>query len=123
MRRLIAVATAAAMLSGCNTPYNNMKTGERLATFRQECIAAGYGANADLCAVETNKRFEQQRNRQIAAGVAIVALGAAAVAIASKGGGGAYDPPYRGNCRYNWQRAADGSRCGYRSAWARPGGY
>ncbi|NVI06364.1 transmembrane anchored protein [Paraburkholderia sp. JPY454] len=50
--------------------------------------------------------------------------------VAAKAGSGggtdstpSYQRPYPGNCQYDWQTAADGSRCGARSAESRPGGY
>lgn len=113
-----------AITAGCNTPYNNMKTGERLSVFRQECIAAGYGSIASECAAERNRQFEQLRNNQIAAGVGIAVLGVAAVSYcANHNCGGAPQRRYPGNCQYDWQLDAAGHRCGARSAWSRPGGY
>lgn len=65
----------------------------------------------------------------VAQAVGAVALVVTAVVIAAKAGSGggstapASDSPYPGNCQYDWQTAADGSRCGARSAQSRPGGY
>lgn len=65
----------------------------------------------------------------VAQAVGAAALVVTAVVIAAKAGGGgsgtapASDHPYPGNCQYDWQTAADGSRCGARSAQSRPGGY
>ncbi|KEQ07019.1 hypothetical protein [Pseudorhizobium pelagicum] len=70
-----------------------------------------------------------QRQNQAGAVLAAVAIGGAAVAYCANhncgGSGGYYQPPaaYPGNCQYNHQRAADGSRCGDRSAASRPGGW
>lgn len=70
----------------------------------------------------------QQQNNAAAALVAVAAVGGA-VAYCSRhncgGEGGYYRPPaqYPGNCRYDGDIAADGSRCGHRSAQSRPGGW
>jgi hypothetical protein len=72
--------------------------------------------------------------------VGAVAVVVTAVVIAAKAGGGSGGGSdggggssggnsssrsfyYPGNCQYDWQTAADGSRCGARSAQTRPGGY
>ncbi|MDP9585164.1 UNVERIFIED_ORG: hypothetical protein J2791_004479 [Burkholderia contaminans] len=55
--------------------------------------------------------------------VGAVALVVTAVVVAAKAGGGGTGSNYPGNCQYDWQTAADGSRCGARSAESRPGGY
>lgn len=71
----------------------------------------------------------QQQNQAAAALVAIAVVGGAVAYCANHncggGGGGYYRPPpsYPGNCRYDGQIAADGSRCGGRSAQSRPGGW
>ncbi len=74
------------------------------------------------------QQMVRQQN-QAGAVLAAVAIGGAAVAYCANhncgGSGGYYNPPaaYPGNCQYNHQRAADGSRCGDRSAASRPGGW
>lgn len=69
----------------------------------------------------------QQQNQAAAALVAVAVVGGTVAYCANHncGGGSYYRPPptYPGNCQYNYQRAADGSRCGNRSAEARPGGW
>lgn len=69
-----------------------------------------------------------QRDANVKAAIAVVVVGAAiagGVAYCSNhecgsGGGG---KPYPGNCYNDSDIAADGSRCGRRSAMSRPGGY
>lgn len=74
---------------------------------------------------------EREAAQKAAVGVAILA-GAAAIAVCSQNGGCSgsgfggndnYSKPYPGNCQYEWDIAADGSRCGKRAASYRPGGY
>lgn len=69
----------------------------------------------------------QQQNQAAAALVAVAVVGGAAAYCANHncGGGGYYSPPrtYTGNCPTPESIAADGSRCGARSAASRPGGY
>lgn len=68
-----------------------------------------------------------QNQDQAAAALVAVALVGTAVAVCANNncGGGGY-PPYRrypGNCYSYYDRAADGSLCGNRSAMSRPGGW
>ena len=68
------------------------------------------------------------QQRQAAAALVAVALVGTAVAVCANNncGGNAYYPParrYPGNCYSYYDRAADGSLCGYRSAMSRPGGW
>jgi len=58
-----------------------------------------------------------------AVGAAVAVVGVVALAARGGGGGGTTDNSYKGNCQYDWQIAADGSRCGLRSAESRPGGF
>jgi hypothetical protein len=67
---------------------------------------------------------------QAVGAAALVVTAVVLVARKNSGGGGDdgtqganYGHPYSGNCQYDWQIAADGSRCGARSAQSRPGGY
>jgi hypothetical protein len=70
-----------------------------------------------------------QQQNQAGAVLAAVVIGGAAIAYCSNhncgGSGSSYQQPasYPGNCRYSWQTAADGSRCGNRSAASRLGGW
>ncbi|MBW6425743.1 hypothetical protein KX729_30590 [Rhizobium sp. XQZ8] len=66
-----------------------------------------------------------QQQNQAAAALAVVAVGGAAIAYCSKHncGGGYGRPAYPGNCYSYYDRAADGSLCGYRAASMRQGGY
>ena len=66
--------------------------------------------------------------RQAAAALVAIALVGTAVAVCANnncGGGNSYSPPrrYPGNCYSPYDIAADGTRCGNRSALSRPGGY
>jgi hypothetical protein len=124
MKSVIALLAAASLLvpAGCTTPYNGMSLDQRLTSFREQCTVVGHtGEMINVCATDMEQQFEKERNRDVAAGVALVALGAVAVVAASHSGGGA--PAYNGNCQYDWQYDAAGHRCGHRSAYSRPGGY
>jgi hypothetical protein len=67
----------------------------------------------------------------VGAGLLVAGAAVAAVHAARNGsgsdnsyGGNSYaGRQYTGNCQYDWQVAADGSRCGARSAESRPGGF
>jgi hypothetical protein len=85
--------------------------------------------------VEWIKRSEKEVNdtvannedlTEVAEGAAIVVAIVALVAIAAAGGGGgsgnSYANGYSGNCMCPGDMAADGSRCGGRSAYSRSGG-
>jgi len=65
-----------------------------------------------------------QAQNQAGAALAVVAVSGAAITYCSKHhcGGGYEGPAYPGNCYY-YDRAADGSLCGYRAASMRPDGY
>ncbi|UJW77827.1 hypothetical protein [Rhizobium sp. SL42] len=127
MKRIIAVALCAATVtvSGCTTRYSGMTKEQRMVAFEKECRAAGHAAGMiTYCALDMEQQFLQQRDRDVAVGVAAVAIGAAAIAIAANSGGGYYSQPtYRGNCQYDWQYDAAGNKCGRRSAQSRPGGW
>lgn len=105
----------------CNTAIDMVKTGSGSAAFRNdlENEAERRGITSEYCIEQ--KRKERQR---AAAAVAIIAVGATAIYCSKHncGSRGGYSS-YPGNCQYSWQRAADGSRCGRRSAFDRPGGY
>ncbi|NIF42443.1 hypothetical protein F3J14_16435 [Burkholderia sp. Tr-862] len=60
---------------------------------------------------------------RVAQAVGAVALVVTAAVAAAKAGGDGTGSNYTGNCQYDWQTAADGSRCGARSAESRPSGY
>lgn len=67
-----------------------------------------------------------QRQEAAAAAILAVALVGTAVAVCANNncGGGGYAPRrYPGNCYSYYDRAADGSLCGHRSALSRPGGW
>ncbi|MDK4705010.1 hypothetical protein PH562_22355 [Rhizobium sp. CNPSo 4062] len=68
------------------------------------------------------------QQRQAAAALVAVALVGTAVAVCANnncGGGSSYTPTprYPGNCYSYYDRAADGTLCGNRSAMSRPGGW
>ncbi|ULJ74395.1 hypothetical protein [Rhizobium gallicum] len=67
------------------------------------------------------------QQQQAAAALVAVALVGTAVAVCANNncGGGYYAPArrYPGNCYSYYDRAADGSLCGNRSAMTRPGGW
>jgi hypothetical protein len=106
MKRHIPVWMLVTSLTGCASWCNNSSD-------YQKCINRVHAAQAVTAA-------------------ALVVTAVVLVAKKSGGGGGGaddesqptnYGRPYPGNCQYDWQVAADGSRCGARSAESRPGGY
>lgn len=70
-------------------------------------------------------KMVQQQNQAAAALVALAVVGTAVAVCANNNCGGGYAPyrPYPGNCYSYYDRAADGTLCGNRSAMSRPGGY
>lgn len=72
---------------------------------------------------EKEKCMKRVHVAQAVGAVALVVTAAVVAAKAGGGGGGNSGSDYPGNCQYDWQTAADGSRCGARSAQSRPGGY
>lgn len=139
--RLGAAALIALALAGCTTTtqaefQKNPKAVPKVSLCRtylessdpvfQQQIAAEL-ARRGVAYYQCPQMVQQQN--QAGAILAAVAIGGAAVAYCANhncgGGGGYYNPPaaYPGNCRYAWQTAADGSRCGDRSAASRPGGW
>nr|WP_082519828.1 hypothetical protein [Rhizobium sp. Root1220] len=67
-----------------------------------------------------------QQQKQAAVALVALALVGTAVAVCANGNCGGGYPSYRGypgNCYSYYDRAADGSLCGNRSAMSRPGGY
>lgn len=67
----------------------------------------------------------QQQNQAAVALAAIALVGTAVAVCANNNCGGGYAPSrrYPGNCYSYYDRAADGSHCGNRSAMSRPGGW
>ncbi|WP_233282463.1 hypothetical protein [Agrobacterium tumefaciens] len=69
---------------------------------------------------------EMVRNQDAAAAalVAVALVGTAVAVCANNNCGGGYPTRnYPGNCYSYYDRAADGSLCGHRSAMSRPGGW
>ncbi|AAL44648.1 hypothetical protein F3P66_18760 [Agrobacterium fabrum] len=69
---------------------------------------------------------EMVRNQDAAAAalVAVALVGTAVAVCANNNCGGGYPTrSYPGNCYSYYDRAADGSLCGHRSAMSRPGGW
>lgn len=68
--------------------------------------------------------IQQRQAAAVMAGLALVGTAAAICANGNCGAGG-YTPyrRYPGNCYSYYDRAADGSLCGNRSAMSRPGGW
>ncbi|MDR9813760.1 hypothetical protein [Rhizobium hidalgonense] len=68
--------------------------------------------------------IQQRQAAAVLVGLALVGTAAAVCANGNCGGGG-YTPyrRYPGNCYSYYDRAADGSLCGNRSAMSRPGGW
>ena len=69
---------------------------------------------------------EMVKNQDAAAAalVAVALVGTAVAVCANNNCGGGYPTrSYPGNCYSYYDRAADGSLCGHRSAMSRPGGY
>lgn len=79
------------------------------------------GVNAYDC-----PQMVQNQDAAAAALVAVALVGTAVAVCANNNCGGGYTPParrYPGNCYSYYDRAADGSLCGHRSAMSRPGGF
>ena len=96
------------------------------AVMRKNLIVWGLVFGLTGCASWCNDSEDKEKclNRvHVAQAVGAVALVVTAVVVAAKAGGGGTGSNYPGNCQYDWQTAADGSRCGGRSAESRPGGY
>jgi hypothetical protein len=94
-------------ISGCAADYLN--------NYDTTTLAAG-DANHTNQLLQTVDPFNPNSNN-----THIEGDGARSVAVIQQyksGGGG-----YKGNCEYSDQKASDGSRCGGRSAEARPGGF
>lgn len=137
-RRLGAVAISLALASCTTTPaeFNKKPSAVSKAAlcktaletqdplFQQQLVTELSGRGLDIPACE--KMVLQQK--QAAAALVAVALVGTAVAVCANGncgGGNYYSPPrrYPGNCYSYYDRAADGSFCGDRSAMSRPGGW
>lgn len=66
----------------------------------------------------------QNQDAAAAALVAVALVGTAVAVCANNNCGGGYPTrQYTGNCYSYYDRAADGSLCGHRSAMSRPGGW
>jgi hypothetical protein len=66
----------------------------------------------------------QSQDAAAAALVAVALVGTAVAVCANNNCGGGYPTrSYPGNCYSYYDRAADGSLCGHRSAMSRPGGW
>lgn len=102
--------------------YKNCRDGGSSA---EECNARlanydpTYDANAPTNNVETDWSDVAAKSLAVVAAVAVVA----AAIIAGSDGNGTSKGPYKGNCEFSSNIAADGSLCGDRSAEVRPGGY
>jgi hypothetical protein len=97
-----------------------MKT--RLLILLLTCSLTGCASWCD----KSEDREKCLKRVHVAQAVGAAALVVTAVVVAAKagsGGGSTQPAQYPGNCQYDWQTAADGSRCGARSAESRPGGY
>jgi hypothetical protein len=66
---------------------------------------------------------QQQQAAAVLVGLALVGTAAAVCANGNCGGGYAPYRRYPGNCYSYYDRAADGTLCGNRSAMSRPGGW
>ncbi|WP_208448955.1 hypothetical protein [Burkholderia ambifaria] len=96
------------------------------AVMKKNLIVWGLVFGLTGCASWCNDSADKEKclNRvHVAQAVGVVALVVTAAVVAAKAGGGGTSGNYPGNCQYDWQTAADGSRCGGRSAESRPGGY
>ena len=96
------------------------------AVMKKNLIVWGLVFGLTGCASWCNDSADKEKclNRvHVAQAVGAVALVVTAVVVAAKAGGGGTSGNYPGNCQYDWQTAADGSRCGGRSAESPPGGY
>lgn len=140
--RLIARAAGAAVLSlavsGCTTTpaeFNAKPSAVSKAALCKTALETTDPAFQFQLVAEVNRRgmnmLECQQmvaqQKQAAAALVALALVGTAAAVCANGncGGGGYTPyrQYPGNCYSYYDRAADGSLCGNRSAMSRPGGW
>ncbi|WP_204340000.1 hypothetical protein [Rhizobium leguminosarum] len=136
-RRFGAVAITLA-LAGCTTTpaeFNNKPSAVSKAALCKTALETQDPAFQFQLIAEVNRRgmslFECQQmvaqQKQAAAVLVGLALVGTAAAVCANGncGGGGYAPyrRYPGNCYSYYDRAADGSLCGARSAMSRPGGW
>ncbi|UEP39432.1 hypothetical protein LL998_29745 [Burkholderia ambifaria] len=83
------------------------------AVMRKKLIASGLVFAMTGCAswCDDSANKEKCLNRvHVAQAVGVVALVVTAAVAAAKAGGGGTGSNYPGNCQYDWQTAADGSR-------------
>ncbi|NNH46256.1 hypothetical protein HLI03_32225 [Rhizobium laguerreae] len=136
-RRFGVVAISLALASCTTTPaeFNNKPSAVSKAALCKTALETQDPAFQFQLVSEVNRRgmsmFEcqqmvaqQQQAAAVLVGLALVGTAAAVCANGNCGGGG-YTPyrRYAGNCYSYYDRAADGSLCGNRSAMSRPGGW
>ncbi|WP_454850507.1 hypothetical protein [Rhizobium binxianense] len=148
MKRAISILLTGAIVAGCQTEKTLSKA-EMTSYAISECSRVGFTGDAftsctrdlDQKLIERNKAIVADNQKRLAGAVLAVAAAGALVAVAANSGGGggyvpssAYTPSstyqgyqpqrvYTGNCPTPNSIAADGSRCGARSAATQPGGY
>lgn len=138
-KNVLVAATAAASLAlaGCAstsqaTFYQNPKAVSKASLCRTLVETTDYRFAQSISAELVRRGIDpnscaamvQQQNQATAALVAVAVVGGAVAYCSNHScGGGGYAPRYPGNCYSYYDRAADGSLCGNRSALSRPGGW
>ncbi|MGO6783512.1 hypothetical protein [Rhizobium ruizarguesonis] len=138
LARRFGVVAITLALAGCTTTpaeFNNKPAAVSKAALCKTALETQDPAFQFQLVSEVNRRgmsmleCEQMvaQQRQAAAVLVGLALVGTAAAVCANGncGGGGYTPyrRYPGNCYSYYDRAADGSLCGNRSAMSRPGGW
>ncbi|PDS69629.1 hypothetical protein CO651_22925 [Rhizobium phaseoli] len=135
-RRFGAVAISLALASCTTTPaeFNNKPSAVSKAALCKTALETQDPAFQFQLVAEVNRRgmsmlecqqmvAQQQQAAAVLVGLALVGTAAAVCANGNCGGGYAPYRRYPGNCYSYYDRAADGSLCGNRSAMSRPGGW
>lgn len=136
-RRFVAVAISLGLASCTTTPveFNNKPSAVSKAALCKTALETQDPAFQFQLVAEVNRHgmsmleceqmvAQQKQAAAVLVGLALVGTAAAVCANGNCGGGG-YTPyrRYPGNCYSYYDRAADGSLCGNRSALSRPGGW
>ncbi|WP_461521429.1 hypothetical protein [Rhizobium leguminosarum] len=136
-RRFGAVAISLALASCTTTPaeFSEKPSAVSKAALCKTALETTDPAFQFQLVAEVNRRgmsmlecqqmvAQQRQAAAVLVGLALVGTAAAVCANGNCGGGG-YTPTrrYPGNCYSYYDRAADGSICGNRSAMSRPGGW
>jgi len=135
-RRFGAVTISLALASCTTTPaeFNKKPSAVSKAALCKTALETQDPAFQFQLVAEVNRRgmsmlecqqmvAQQQQAAAVLVGLALVGTAAAVCANGNCGGGYAPYRRYPGNCYSYYDRAADGSLCGNRSAMSRPGGW